>query len=70
MRKVCKISREVLDVAAREIKPGVTTDSIDEVVHKACIERDVSPSQFWVACCTSSQTGVGISINTELRPLP
>ena len=41
MRKVCKISREVLDVAAREVKPGVTTDYIDEVVHKACIERNV-----------------------------
>lgn len=42
MRKVCRISREVLDVAAREVKPGVTTDYIDEVVHKACIERNVS----------------------------
>lgn len=36
------MAREVLDVAARELKPGVTTDYIDEVVHKACIERDVS----------------------------
>ena len=42
MRKVCRISREVLDIAAREVKPGVTTDYIDEVVHKACIERNVS----------------------------
>lgn len=41
MRKVCKLAREVLDIAAREIKPGVTTDYIDEVVHKACIERNV-----------------------------
>jgi L-serine deaminase len=23
------------------LKPGVTTDQIDEIVHKACIERDV-----------------------------
>ena len=43
MRKVCRLSREVLDIAAREVKPGVTTDYIDEVVHKACIERNVSP---------------------------
>lgn len=42
MRKVCRLAREVLDIAARELKPGVTTDHIDEVVHKACIERDVS----------------------------
>lgn len=42
MRKACRLGREVLDTAAREVKPGVTTDHIDEVVHKACLERDVS----------------------------
>ena len=42
MRKVCRLAREVLDIAAKELKPGVTTDHIDEVVHNACIERDVS----------------------------
>lgn len=42
MRKVCRLAREVLDIAAREVRPGVTTDYIDEVVHKACMERDVS----------------------------
>jgi methionine aminopeptidase len=41
MRKVCRLAREVLDIAAREAKPGVTTDYIDEVVHKACMERNV-----------------------------
>jgi methionyl aminopeptidase len=41
MRKVCRLAREVLDIAARAIKPGVTTDYIDEIVHKACIEREV-----------------------------
>lgn len=42
MRKVCRLAREVLDEAARAAKPGVTTDYIDEVVHKACIARNVS----------------------------
>lgn len=42
MRKVCRLAREVLNIAAREVKPGVTTDYLDEVVHKACLERDVS----------------------------
>lgn len=42
MRKVCRLTREVLDIAAAEIKPGVTTDYLDEVVHKACLERRVS----------------------------
>lgn len=41
MRKVCRLAREVLDAAAREVKPGVTTDYIDGVVHRACVERDV-----------------------------
>jgi methionyl aminopeptidase len=41
MRKVCRLAREVLDIAAAAAKPGVTTDYIDEIVHKACIERDV-----------------------------
>jgi methionyl aminopeptidase len=39
MRKVCRLAREVLDIAAAAAKPGVTTDYIDEVVHNACIER-------------------------------
>ena len=41
MRKVCRLAREVLDIAAREVKPGVTTDYIDELVHRECIKRDV-----------------------------
>jgi len=41
VRKVCRLAREVLDIAAREVKPGVTTDHIDKVVHEACLERDV-----------------------------
>ena len=41
MRKVCRLAREVLDIAAAAAKPGVTTDYIDEVVHKACLEREV-----------------------------
>lgn len=41
MRKVCRLGREVLDIAARAAKPGVTTDYIDKVVHKACMERNV-----------------------------
>lgn len=36
------MAREVLDAAARELKPGVTTDYIDEVVHRECIKKDVS----------------------------
>lgn len=42
MRKVCRLAREVLDIAAAALRPGITTDEIDEIVHNACIERNVS----------------------------
>ncbi|MCJ1406799.1 Methionine aminopeptidase 1 [Ptychographa xylographoides] len=58
MRKVSRLGREVLDIIAREIKPGVTTDYLDEVCHKACLERDSYPSplnyvNFPKSVCTS-----------------
>ncbi|KAL6499387.1 Microtubule-associated protein 1A [Orobanche hederae] len=37
MRETCRIAREVLDAAARVIRPGITTDEIDAVVHEATI---------------------------------
>lgn len=43
MRKVCRLAREVLDITAAAAKPGVTTDYIDEIVHNACVERNVGP---------------------------
>ena len=46
MRKVCRFAREVLDITAAELKPGITTDYLDEVCHKACIERDVGTTHF------------------------
>lgn len=46
MRKVCRLGREVLDLVAAEVKPGVTTDYLDEVCHNACLERDVSRKIF------------------------
>ncbi|KAG6017107.1 hypothetical protein E4U43_002283 [Claviceps pusilla] len=58
MRKSCRLAREVLDIAAAAAKPGVTTDYIDDIVHKACIERNSYPSplnynHFPKSCCTS-----------------
>ncbi|KAJ5500244.1 hypothetical protein N7453_009295 [Penicillium expansum] len=73
MRKVCRLAREVLDAAARELKPGVTTDYIDEVVHKACIERDSYPSplnymNFPKSVCTSVNETICHGIPDQ-RPL-
>ncbi|KAI5474173.1 methionyl aminopeptidase [Pseudohyphozyma bogoriensis] len=58
MRKVCRLSREVLDIAAAALRPGITTLEIDEIVHSACIERDAYPSplgyrMFPRSVCTS-----------------
>ncbi|KAI0031834.1 methionine aminopeptidase [Vararia minispora EC-137] len=44
MRTVCRLAREVLDLAAAAVHPGITTDEIDKIVHDACIERDAYPS--------------------------
>ncbi|KAL8935811.1 MAG: hypothetical protein Q9216_005246 [Gyalolechia sp. 2 TL-2023] len=59
MRKVCRLSREVLDIVGREVKPGVTTDYLDQVCHNACIERNAYPSplnynDFPKSICTSA----------------
>jgi hypothetical protein len=41
---VSKLAREVLDLAASQIKPGITTDEIDAIVHQATIDRGAYPS--------------------------
>ena len=67
MRKVCRLAREVLDIAAAAAVPGVTTDYIDEIVHNACLERNVgipstADSQILIATV--------VSLAIELRPFP
>ncbi|KAI8977204.1 methionyl aminopeptidase 1 [Mycotypha africana] len=58
IRVACKITREVLDIAAQAIRVGITTDEIDRIVHEATIERGAYPSPlnynyFPKSCCTS-----------------
>ncbi|KAF6765179.1 peptidase M24, structural domain-containing protein [Ephemerocybe angulata] len=58
MRTVCRLAREVLDIAASHVRPGITTDELDEIVHNACIERNAYPSPlnyrgFPKSVCTS-----------------
>jgi len=74
MRVVCKLSREVLDIAGRAIKVGITTDEIDRVVHEAAIERECYPSplnyfNFPKSCCTSVNEVIchGIPDSYELQ---
>jgi methionyl aminopeptidase len=58
IRRVCKLSREVLDIACAAVKPGVTTDEIDRLVHEETIKRGMYPSplnyyNFPKSVCTS-----------------
>ncbi|SPQ98449.1 Methionine aminopeptidase [Plasmodiophora brassicae] len=73
MRKVCRLAREVLDIAARAVRVGVTTEEIDKIVHAACIERDSYPSPlnyhgFPKSCCTSVNEVICHGI-PDARPL-
>jgi len=58
LRHACAMGREVLDIAGKALRPGVTTDEIDRIVHEASIERDCYPSplnyyNFPKSVCTS-----------------
>ena len=58
MRKANRLGREILDAAHRVIKPGVTTDEIDRVVHEYTIEHGAYPAplhyfDFPKSVCTS-----------------
>jgi len=44
MREACRLGREVLDIASRFMKVGVTGDQIDRVVFQACVDRKIYPS--------------------------
>ncbi|EED95173.1 predicted protein [Thalassiosira pseudonana CCMP1335] len=58
MRIAGRAAREVLDLAGREVRPGITTDEIDRIVHEATLARGGYPSplnyhNFPKSCCTS-----------------
>mmetsp|Transcript_37680 Transcript_37680/g.56372 ORF Transcript_37680/g.56372 Transcript_37680/m.56372 type:complete len:418 (+) Transcript_37680:1791-3044(+) len=58
LRHACAMGREVLDIAGKALRVGVTTDEVDRVVHEACMERDCYPSplnyyNFPKSVCTS-----------------
>jgi methionyl aminopeptidase len=44
MRRAGEIAREVTDLAAAALRPGITGDELDAIVHAACVERGVYPS--------------------------
>lgn len=74
MRVAGRIAREVLDEAVRFVKPGTTTEAIDNLVHAETIKRNAYPSPlnyhgFPKSCCTSVNEIIchGIPDNTMLK---
>lgn len=74
MKEAGRVAREVLDLAGAAVKPGMTTDEIDRVVHEAAVARGAYPSPlnyhgFPKSCCTSVDEIVchGIPDSTVLQ---
>ena len=74
IRKVGILGREVLDITASYIKPGITTEELDAILHKECIKRNAYPSplnyyNFPKSFCTSVNEVIwhGITDNTVLK---
>uniref|UniRef100_A0A7S4QXN9 Methionine aminopeptidase n=2 Tax=Ditylum brightwellii TaxID=49249 RepID=A0A7S4QXN9_9STRA len=74
MRASGRLAREVLDLAGRAVRPGVTTDEIDNIVHGATIKAGAYPSplnyhNFPKSCCTSLNEVIchGIPDDRELQ---
>ncbi|KAL6450291.1 MAP1 Methionine aminopeptidase 1 [Candida maltosa Xu316] len=74
IKKVAKISREILDITASHIKPGITTDELDAILHKECVKRNAYPSplnyyNFPKSFCTSINEVIchGIPDKTKLQ---
>jgi methionyl aminopeptidase len=58
MRIASRIAAQALQVGGEAVKPGVTTDDVDRVVHEFLVDHDAYPSTlgyrgFPKSCCTS-----------------
>ena len=74
MRRAGRIAAEILAMAGAAVRPGVTTDELDALVHNECVRRGVYPSPlgyrgFPKSVCTSLNEVVchGIPDNTVIR---
>ncbi|KAF9792375.1 peptidase M24, structural domain-containing protein [Thelephora terrestris] len=72
--KMKEAAREILDLAASHVKPGISTDEIDEIVHDATVARGGYPSPlnyrgFPKSVCTSVNEVIchGIPDRRKLR---
>lgn len=72
-RAACRLGREILDLAHSHVRPGITTDEIDRIVHAAIISRGAYPSplnyhNFPKSICTSVNEVICHGI-PDARPL-
>ena len=74
IRKVTKIAREVLDITASHVKPGITTDELMQSCIKNVLKRNAYPSplnyyNFPKSLCTSINEVIchGIPDKTKLQ---
>lgn len=74
MRRAGRAAREVLDVVLAAVRPGITTDALDEIAHMEAIARGAYPSPlnymgFPKSLCTSVNEVVvhGIPDSRELQ---
>lgn len=74
MRETCSLASHVLKTASSIIEPGITTDYIDEIVHREVIKCGAYPSTLHYkgypkSCCTSvnNVTCHGIPDDTVLQ---
>ncbi len=73
MRAACKLAADILNMAGSMVKPGVTTEEIDQAVHKAAIDAGAYPSPlnyggFPKSVCTSVNECICHGI-PDARPL-
>jgi methionyl aminopeptidase len=73
VRAACRVGRAVLDAASAALRPGITTDAIDCIVHEETVKRGAYPSPLNYHCfpksvCTSVNEVICHGI-PDLRPL-
>ncbi|KAA8494274.1 Methionine aminopeptidase 1A [Porphyridium purpureum] len=74
MREAARVARHVLDVAGKAVRPGITTDEIDRIVHEETLRLGAYPSPlnysgFPKSVCTSINEVIchGIPDSTVLQ---
>ncbi len=74
MRASCRLAAQTLSMVGEHIKPGITTERIDQLVHEFTLSHDAYPSTlnyhgYPKSCCTSINEVVCHGIPTDKQVL-